>query len=569
MAIRETLKLGEMLIEAGVITPEQLEAGLKEHKKTKEFLGVTLVKMGFVSEEELLPVLSKQLGIPFVRIKEMVIEPEIIKRVPAKFASHYKLMPLRMENGTLVIAVTDPLDIHTIDDIKLLLGYDVKPVLAGEKDITEAIKKYYGIGAGTVEKMLEKTAVEEAEGKVTEVVTEEVEELAEDASVIKFVNQLLSQAVEERATDVHIEPYEDELKVRFRIDGVLNDISVPPAIRHFASAIVSRIKIMANLNIAERRLPQDGRIIIKIKGKDYDLRISIIPCVFGESVVIRILSPGMLYSLEELGLLERDLKILEEMIAKPHGIIFNTGPTGSGKTTTLYACLSKINKPGIKIITIEDPVEYQLKGIVQLQVHPKIGFTFATGLRSILRHDPDVIMVGEVRDLETAETAIRVALTGHLVFSTLHTNDAAGGVTRLIDMGIEPFLVASSVECIIAQRLVRLICPDCKKAVKPSKDVLEELEVMENVDVDKITIFEGKGCEHCKFTGYRGRTGIYEFLVINNEIRKMIVERLPSDQIKKKAMEMGMRTLRQDGWEKVLKGLTTPAEVMRVTQREE
>ncbi|MCM8765925.1 MAG: type II secretion system ATPase GspE [Candidatus Omnitrophica bacterium] len=568
MALRETLKLGEMLLEAGVITPEQLDAGLKEHKKTKEFLGLTLVKMGFVKEEELLPVLSKQLGIPYVRIKELKIDSEIINRVPAKFASHYKLMPLRMENGTLVIAVTDPLDIHTIDDIKLLLGYDVKPVLAGEKDILEAIKKYYGVGAGTVEKMMEKTAVEEEE-KVTEVVTEEVEELAEDASVIKFVNQLLSQAVEERATDVHIEPYEDELKVRFRIDGVLNDIAVPPAIRHFASAIVSRIKIMANLNIAERRLPQDGRIIIKIKGKDYDLRISIIPSVFGESVVIRILSPGMLYSLEELGLLERDLKILEEMISRPHGIIFNTGPTGSGKTTTLYACLSKINKPGIKIITIEDPVEYQLKGIVQLQVHPKIGFTFAAGLRSILRHDPDVIMVGEVRDLETAETAIRVALTGHLVFSTLHTNDAAGGVTRLIDMGIEPFLVASSVECIIAQRLVRVICPNCKKPVKPSKEVLEELEVMENVEVEKITIYEGKGCESCKFTGYRGRTGIYEFLVINNEIRKMIVERVSSDRIKKKAMEMGMRTLRQDGWEKVLHGLTTPAEVMRVTQREE
>ncbi|MGE4357532.1 MAG: type II secretion system ATPase GspE [Candidatus Omnitrophota bacterium] len=568
MAIRENLKLGEMLIEAGVITPEQLDAGLREHKRTKEFLGTTLVKMGFVSEEKLLPILSKQLGIPFVRIRETKIDPEIIKKVPAKFASHYKLIPLRMENGTLVIAVTDPLDIHTIDDIKLLLGYEVKPVLAGEKDIIEGIKKYYGVGAGTVEKMMEKTAVEETE-KTTEVVTEEVEELAEDASVIKFVNQLLAQAVEERATDVHIEPYEDELKVRFRIDGVLNDISVPPGIRHFASAIVSRIKIMSNLNIAERRLPQDGRIIIKIKGKDYDLRISIIPCVFGESVVIRILSPGMLYSLEELGLSERDLKILEEMIQKPHGIIFNTGPTGSGKTTTLYACLNKINKPGIKIITIEDPVEYQLKGIVQLQVHPKIGFTFAAGLRSILRHDPDVIMVGEVRDLETAETAIRVALTGHLVFSTLHTNDAAGGVTRLIDMGIEPFLVASSVECIIAQRLVRLICPDCKREVKPSKEVLEELEVMEHVDIDKITIFEGKGCEKCKFTGYRGRSGIYEFLVINNEIRKMIVERVPSDRIKKKALEMGMHTLRQDGWEKVLKGLTTPAEVMRVTQREE
>ncbi len=567
MALRETLKLGEMLLEAGIITPEQLEAGLKEHKKNKEFLGITLVKLGFISEEHILPVLSKQLGIPFVKLKQLEIGPEVVKKVPPKFASHYKLMPIRMENNTLIIGVTDPLDVHTLDDIKLLLGYDVKPVLAGEKDIQDAIKKYYGVGAGTVEKMMEKTTLEEEE-KFTEVVTEEVEELAEDASVIKFVNQLLSQSVDERATDVHIEPYEDELKVRFRVDGVLNDISVPPAIRHFAAAIVSRIKIMANLNIAERRLPQDGRIKIKIKNYDYDLRISILPSAFGESVVVRILSMGMLYSLEELGLAEKDLAILEEMIKKPHGIIFNTGPTGSGKTTTLYACLNKINKPDIKIITIEDPIEYQLKGITQLQVHPKIGFTFAAGLRSILRHDPDVIMVGEVRDLETAEIAIRVALTGHLVFSTVHTNDAAGGVTRLIDMGIEPFLVASSVECIIAQRLVRVICPDCKNPAKPTKDVLEELEVGDQ-NPAKVTIFEGKGCEKCKFTGYRGRRAIYEFLVLNNEIRKMILERASSDQIKKKALTMGMRTLRQDGWDKVIQGLTTPAEVMRVTQREE
>jgi type II secretion system protein E len=567
MALKETLKLGEMLLESKVITLEQLEAGLKEHKKTKEFLGVTLVRLGFISEEDILPVLSKQLGIPFVKIKQSQVSPEIIKKVPPKFASHYKLMPIRLENNTLVIAVTDPLDVHTLDDIKLLLGLEIKPVLAGEKDILDAIKKYYGVGAGTVEKMMEKTAVEEDEVK-TEVVTEEVEDLAEDASVIKFVNQLLSQAVDERATDVHIEPYEDELKVRFRVDGVLNDTSVPPAIRHFASAIVSRIKIMSNLNIAERRLPQDGRIKIKIKGQDYDLRISILPSAFGESVVVRILSMGMLYSLGELGLSEKELAILEEMIKKPHGIIFNTGPTGSGKTTTLYACLNKINKPDIKILTIEDPIEYQLKGVTQLQVHPKIGFTFATGLRSMLRHDPDVIMVGEVRDLETAEIAIRVALTGHLVFSTIHTNDAPGGITRLIDMGIEPFLVSSSVECIIAQRLVRVICPSCKKPLEPTKEVLEELEVG-NQDISKVKIFQGAGCEECKFTGYRGRTAIYEFLVLNNEMRKMIMERASSDQIKKRAFDSGFRTLRQDGWEKVLKGMTTPSEVMRVTQREE
>ncbi|MCX5657619.1 MAG: GspE/PulE family protein, partial [Candidatus Omnitrophica bacterium] len=307
---------------------------------------------------------------------------------------------------------------------------------------------------------------------------------------------------------------------------------------------------------------------IKIKNSEYDLRISVLPSAFGEDVVVRILSISMLFDLAELGLSQVELKILEEMIKKPHGIIFNTGPTGSGKTTTLYACLNKINKPGIKILTIEDPIEYQLKGITQLQVHPRIGFTFATGLRSMLRHDPDVIMVGEVRDLETAEIAIRVALTGHLVFSTLHTNDAAGGVTRLVDMGIEPFLVSSSVECIIAQRLVRLICTKCKKPLNPTKEVLRELEVSDKMPANLI-IFEGAGCEECKFTGYRGRTAIYEFLVLNNELRKMIMERNSSEQIKKKALTFGFRTLRQSGWNKVLEGLTTPAEVMRVTKGEE
>ncbi len=567
MALRETLKLGEMLVDAGVIDGQQLEAGLREHKKNREFLGITLVKLGFITEEKLLPILSKQLNIPYVKIKNLRLDPEIIKKVPARFSAHYKLMPVREEDGELFIAVTDPLDIHTLDDIKLLLGYSIKPVLAGEKDILEAIKKYYGVGAGTVEKMMEKAEIEKVESR-TEIVSEEIEDLAEDASVIKFVNQLFTQAIEERATDIHIEPYEDELKVRFRIDGVLNDIRAPEAIRHFAQAIVSRIKIMANLNIAEHRLPQDGRMKIKIKSSEYDLRISVLPSAFGEDVVVRILSISMLFDLAELGLSQDELKILGEMIKKPHGIIFNTGPTGSGKTTTLYACLSKINKPDIKILTIEDPIEYQLKGITQLQVHPRIGFTFATGLRSMLRHDPDVIMVGEVRDLETAEIAIRVALTGHLVFSTLHTNDAAGGVTRLVDMGIEPFLVSSSVECIIAQRLVRLICTKCKKPLKPTKEVLRELEVSDKMPAN-LTIFEGAGCEECKFTGYRGRTAIYEFLVLNNELRRMIMERNSSEQIKKKALTFGFRTLRQSGWSKVLQGLTTPAEVMRVTKGEE
>lgn len=566
MTIKDSILIGEMLIDEKIITPEQLDVGLKEQKKTDKFICQTLVDLGFSAEEKIFAILSKQLGIPYVRIKDKKIDKSIIKKVPAKFASHYKLMPIELKGKALTVVVTDPLDVHTLDDIKLLLGFEIHPVLGSEKDILEAIKKYYGIGADTIERIMAESPHPE-ELKLPAAATQDVEELVEDASIIKFVNQIIQQAYYDRATDIHIEPFEDEMKVRYRIDGILYDATIPPTIKYFQSAIVSRIKIMANLNIAERRLPQDGRIKVKVGDDDLDLRISILPTPYGESVGVRLLTAKMLYSLEDLGLSQSDLKILAEMIKKPHGIILVTGPTGSGKTTTLYACLSKINNKELKILTIEDPIEYHLKGITQMQVHPKIGLTFATGLRSMLRHDPDVMMVGEVRDLETAEITIRVALTGHLVFSTLHTNDAAGAVTRLLDMGIEPYLVASSVECMIAQRLVRLICPECKYPIKGKKEVLLELGV-NNVPED-VVIYEGKGCEACKFTGYRGRTGIYEFLVMNDEIREMVLDRASADQIKKKAVKLGMRILRQDGVDKVLKGLTTVGEVMRVTPQEE
>jgi len=399
-------------------------------------------------------------------------------------------------------------------------------------------------------------------------VTEDVVQSADDASIIKFVNQILHEAFKDRATDIHIEPYEDELKIRYRIDGILYDTKVPPNIKNFQSAIISRIKIMANLDIAERRLPQDGRIKIKIEEDHIDLRVSIVPTPFGEAVVIRLLSGDIFYGLENLGLLKRDLNVFEKLIKLPHGIIFVTGPTGSGKTTTLYAALSNINDKEKKILTIEDPIEYQLKGVTQIQVFPKIGLTFANGLKTMLRHDPDIMMVGEVRDYETAEITIRVALTGHLVFSTLHTNDAAGGVTRLIDMGVEPFLVASSVNAFIAQRLVRVICSKCKIEVKPNDEMLNELGISKK-EAKKVKIYEGKGCEECKQTGYKGRTAIYEILVVTEPIREIILKRSSSDQIKKKAVSLGMRTLRQDGWEKVARGITSASEVIRVTQQEE
>ncbi len=560
--------LGEMLIAKGLIGPEQLKAALSEQKKSGEFIGAVLVEMGLLTDEQLLPVLSEQLGIDYVKIKQLTVDAETIKLVPAKFACHYKLIPLKKEDDTLTVAISDPLNIQTLDDLRLLLKVEVNPVLASQRDILEAIRQYYGVGADTIEKMLvEPSAFQRLE--TFKIATEDLESLAEDASVIKFVNQIIQQAVSDRATDIHIEPFEDQLRIRYRIDGILYDASVPANIKYFHSAIVSRIKVMASLDVAERRLPQDGRILVKLTDKELDLRISILPTPYGESVDIRILIPGMLFNLDDLGLAEKDLTVLESLIKRPHGIIFVTGPTGSGKTTTLYACLSKINDAEKKIITIEDPIEYQIKGITQIQVQPKIGFSFAEGLRSMLRHDPDIMMVGEVRDLETAEITIRVALTGHLVFSTIHTNDAAGGVARLLDIGIEPYLVASSVECFIAQRLVRLICPKCRYELKAEKEILRELQAQQEEDISGLKFFGGKGCEFCKFTGYRGRLGIYEFLLMNDAIRELILRRASANEIKKMAVSGGMRTLRQDGWEKVKQGLTTPAEVIRVTQQEE
>lgn len=524
------------------------------------------LKLGFASEEKLFGALSHQLGIPYLKLKNVVIGPEVIKKVPAKFTSHYKIIPLELKNNTLVIAMADPLDVRVLDDMRLLLGFEVKGVLVSETEIQEAIHKYYGVGAETVEKIIsEKSPAEKMEMESGNV--EDLEVMAEDASIVKFVNQILTEAIKDRATDIHLEPFQNELRIRYRIDGLLYDINVPETIRYLHPAIVSRVKIMAKLNIAERRLPQDGRIKIKIIDQELDLRVSIMPTVFGEAVQIRILSSASFLELSKIGFSADGQQIIEKVIKKSHGIIFVTGPTGSGKSTTLYACLARINSTKTKIITIEDPVEYQLRGVNQLQVNSQIGFTFAIALRHMLRHDPDVLMVGEVRDYETAEIAIRSALTGHLVFSTLHTNDASGAVTRLLDMGVEPFLLSSSLECLIAQRLVRIVCPDCKQkisleeAVKYLKDI--------KFDLDKAEVYEAKGCESCRFTGYKGRTAILEVLVITESIREMIINKASSQQIKQKAIVQGMRTLRQDGLLKVIKGLTTISEVLRVTQIEE
>ena len=556
---REERLIGRILVNAGIISEEELEKALAHQKKTGDFLAASVVKLKIAKEEDVFKILAKQLGVEHINLKKTEINPEAVKKVPAKFALHYKLMPFAVEDGVLEIALGDPLNVQVMDDLKMLLNVDVRPYLANEDSIMDAIRNTYGLGAGTVEGLLkqEEAPAEEVSASV------DVEEEAADSSIINFVNQILTRAVEERATDIHIEPFEDDITVRYRIDGLLYNTPLPSGIKQFQAAIISRIKVMASLNIAEKRLPQDGRILFKHKKQEYDLRVSILPTPHGESIDLRVLSKNIIYSLKDLGLSDRDSKILEQWITAPNGIIFVTGPTGSGKTTTLYTCLQKLNTPDRKIITIEDPVEYMIKGITQIQVHSKIDLTFGRGLRSILRHDPDVILIGEVRDVETAEIAIRSSLTGHLVFSTLHTNDAASGVTRLLDMGIEAFLIASTINGIIAQRLVRVICNKCKREVPIDKKVLKVFGAKE--EDAGIKFYQGKGCDECLHTGYKGRTAIYEFLVISDEIRELISSHASARQIKEEAVKSEkMHTLKMDGWEKIKSGITTPEEVLRV-----
>jgi type II secretion system protein E len=549
--------LGSLLVERGLLSAEELERALAEQRRSGEFIGTILARQGLLPPERALPVLAEQTGMPYLRLSDLQIPAEVLAKVPPRFASHYQLMPLAFSNGVLRIAVADPFNVQTLDELKLLLDCAIQPSLASPKEIQEAIHRHYGVGASAVERLLG-TGIHEAATPAGGT-AEDLAAKPDDASVISFVNQLLRSAVRDRATDIHVEPFGQTLRLRQRVDGVMYEIPTPPELIRLHQAVVSRIKVMAQLDIAERRLPQDGRIKVKLDGQDLDLRISVLPTSFGEAVEIRILSAQMLFSLKQLGLDGDHLETLVQLIEKPHGIIFVTGPTGSGKTTTLYACLSKLNAPNVKILTIEDPIEYQLTGITQLQVHPKIGFSFAQGLRSMLRHDPDIMMVGEVRDPETAEITIRSALTGHLVFSTLHTNDAAGGVTRLLDMGVEPYLVASSVLGFIAQRLVRVVCPSCKEPQPTDPALRAEFGVAGEMPVQ---LWLGRGCAACKGTGYKGRTAIYEFLLLTEPIQRLVLSRASSHDIARAAQ---MRTLRQDGWRKILQGLTTPQEVLRVT----
>jgi type II secretion system protein E len=517
-----------------------------------------------ISEETFLQQLAKALGWNYLDLAKMDPQPEARNKISTKVAFQYFVLPTRFENGKLQVAVSNPFDASMLSAVQFDARGPVNFALAPKTEIEKSLKKYYGVGAETLDEM---SKDEPLELLVSE--DKEITETDQEASVIKFVNQIIWEAFKDRATDIHFEPEEDDLRIRYRIDGILHQTPMPPQLKRFQAALISRIKVMSGMNIAEKRLPQDGRINVRIKGEEIDIRVSTVPTVYGESVSLRLLTRGKIFfSMEKLGFSPLEEAAIREIIVKPHGIMLVTGPTGSGKSTSLYSFLSTINSVTKRIITIEEPVEYELKGINQIAVRSDIGLTFAMGLRHILRQDPNVIMVGEIRDLETAEIAIRAALTGHLVFSTLHTNDAPSAFTRLIDMGIEPFLVASSVEAVLAQRLVRTICPHCKVEQKVEPDFLRKIGFPEN-EIGTAKFWRGAGCEECRQLGYQGRMGIYELLLLNEAIRPLVMNRAPASTIAQRAIEQGMRTLRTDGWNKVKAGLTTVEEVLRVTQTEE
>ncbi len=555
------MSIVEILLEKGLITPEHLAQAMDLRKSSGVRLDRALVELGCLDEYKLIEVMSEQLAIPMVDLAEVEIDLETLRSLPPKLVYRKNLVPVSQENGTLTVATSDPFDLYAFDELRLLTGLEIRPVLAPEDEIRKIIKANYGVGGDTIEEMMTTDDLE----IVSETTDDngDLLEMAQEASVIKLVNEIFLEALNERASDIHIEPYETNLVIRYRIDGVLHETSVPPTIRKFQAAIISRIKIMANMNIAEKRLPQDGRIKIQAGGRQIDVRVSVIPMLFGEGIVLRILDRStVLFTLPELGMDAETFATFQDMITRPHGILLVTGPTGSGKTTTLYAALQAIVSPKIKVLTVEDPVEYHLDGVNQIQVQPKIGMTFARGLRSILRHDPDVVMIGEIRDLETSEAAIQASLTGHLVFSTLHTNDACSAATRLLDMGIEPFLVNSTVAGVMAQRLVRTICLECKEPYEPDRDKLPRDFELEPEQV----LYHGVGCRKCRGSGYYGRTGLYELMVMNDDVRDCIMERGSANDILKAALANGMRLLREDGWAKVRQGVTTPEEIMRNTK---
>ena len=550
----------DILVEKGLLAPQQLNEALALQRAEGLRLDRAIVQMGFMSERKLLEVMSEQLRLPLADLTDISIDQNTLRSLPLKIVYRKRLIPIARNNGNVTVATSDPFDLYVFDEVKLLTGLNVQPVLAPREDIEKVIKSHYGLGGDTLDELVgDEEGIEI--GAVGDT-SDDLLEMAQEASVIKLVNEIILEAVNERASDIHIEPYEHQLSIRYRVDGVLQEASIPPQMHRFQAAIISRIKILANLNIAERRVPQDGRIKFHVGGRQIDVRVSVIPMLFGEGVVMRLLDKAnVLFSLTELGMDEETNERFKGLIDRPHGIILVTGPTGSGKTTTLYAALNAIVGPELKVLTVEDPVEYHLQGVNQIPVDQQTGMSFERGLRAILRHDPDVVMIGEIRDLETARAATQASLTGHLVLSTLHTNDAASAPMRLIDMGVEPYLVSSTLIGSMAQRLVRKICSKCRTEFVPTRDKLpRDLDLPSGQ-----TLYYGQGCPNCRNLGYRGRSGLYELLIMSDEIAAKIMDRAPAPEIVGAARTHGLRLLREDGWLKVRRGITTIEEVLKCT----
>jgi len=555
---KKNILLGDLLVQEGLITQDQLHKALKVQRERGGRLGRTLIDLGYLDEHHMIKAISKQLGVEYVSLDRYQIDPRVVKLVPENVARNYVLMPLFLIGDALTVAMANPFDIIATDAVSRETGLKVEPIVSSEKEIVDAIDQYYGSKEvrRQVQALGDAAAAKKDEERVD---TNRLRQEAAEEPIVKMVNLILSQAVRDGASDIHIDPLEESLRVRYRIDGVLHPVYEPR--KNLQTAILSRIKILANLNIAERRLPQDGRFRMNVEGRDIDFRVSTMPTFHGEAVVLRLLDSKRLFTLEDLGFEDRELELLKRRLGQPNGILLVTGPTGSGKSSTLYAALRSIESVERNVVTLEDPIEYQLESVRQSQVHPKIGLTFANGLRTLLRQDPDVIMVGEIRDKETARIAVEASLTGHLVLSTLHTNDAAGAVTRLVEMDVEPYLLASALETVIAQRLVRRICPDCKTEIEAPRALRA---LLPQTDGAPLTVPKAVGCRNCRNTGYRGRLALYEILDVDDEIRALIMERTDSDAMKRVARKHGMRTLREDGMLKVARGVTTVEEVLRV-----
>jgi type II secretion system protein E len=561
-------RIQDLLDSTGLFQQEQVEDILNSARENGRPVCEVAQEIEDIKEEQFLEKLAETMGLPFQRLKEVEIENEILEKLPTKAIFQYNIIPLSEEDGCLKVATSDPFIPGLVDALRLAAESRITLILSPSDDIATSAKRFYGVGAETLDRMMQDDRIDLEDDD--DLLKQDLSELDQEASVVKFVNQIIWEAYNDRATDIHIEPMEMDLRIRYRVDGVLHETPMPPQLKRFQSSVISRIKVMANMDIAEKRLPQDGRISVRIRGAEIDVRVSTMPTVYGESVSLRLLMRGGgLVTMEDLGLNEHDSSHLKKMITRPHGILLVTGPTGSGKSTSLYAWLHTINSVDKRIMSAEDPIEYEMPGVNQVQMRPEIGLTFADTLRTFLRQDPDVIMVGEIRDKETAEIAIRAALTGHLVFSTIHTNDSASTITRLLDMGIEPFLVASSVEGIVAQRLVRGLCENCRQPIELDEAFLRE----HNFPIERLAnegpIYEAVGCDECRGNGYKGRTGIFEILPVTDEIRPMVVAHASASSIKQAALEQGMKTLREDGWDKVLAGVTTIDEILRVTEEAE